>query len=126
MRNRHTRSHLPDRQPPLRRHIVKAQKALEDALGHTDWFLVGDRSDGPEIAGYLDQAATAIYLAREDLARLMGRVPQEGEQTELMLTAPLSRSAVCARCSHRSVDHTEGLRCIQCGCTDFTEAREGR
>ncbi|MFA1544023.1 hypothetical protein [Actinomadura monticuli] len=119
MTNRHTR---PDRQPPLRRQIVRAQHALTKAVNHTDWFLVGDLSDGPEIAAYLDEASVAIHLAREALIQSMGRLPQEGEQTELDLTAPISRSAVCATCTHRSVDHTEGLRCPACGCTDFTEA----
>ena len=38
-----------------------------------------------------------------------------------MLTAPLPASAVCAACGHRTVDHTESLPCIQCGCTTFTE-----
>lgn len=50
--------------------------------------------------GYVDQARTAS-------------VPK---------TATVRKSAVmaCANCDHTSVDHSEGLTCSACGCSNFT------
>ncbi|MDL4815968.1 hypothetical protein [Actinomadura opuntiae] len=135
MRDRHSRHHLPENdQPPLRRHIVQAQKALKNALGHADWFLVGDDSDAPEVGALLDEATTAIYYAREELVRLMGRLPRASVQMELTLLADLELDipdgprpgvAPCGNCGHATRDHAEGLTCLICRCTDYTLG-EGR
>ncbi|GAA4242611.1 hypothetical protein GCM10022254_76250 [Actinomadura meridiana] len=121
MRNNKRR---PRPQHELHRQVRRARRVLRQADTLAPWLLIGDASDGPVIGALLDEAATAIYLAKQALVEEMGRTPQEGEQTELDLTAPVPRSAVCASCGHRSTDHTEGLRCPACRCTDFTEAEE--
>lgn len=46
-------------------------------------------------------------------------------EPEMVLTAAMK----CANCNHRSTDHTEGLQCGACGCSNFsplsTQASKG-
>lgn len=101
--------------------MQKAATLLKKAERLAPWYYVGCADDGPEIGALLSEAIIELWHAREVLINDLGRPPQKGEQTELDLTSSLPISAVCARCGHRSVDHTEGLRCPACGCVEFTE-----
>lgn len=109
--------------------LAKARKALEDAERRVPWFAIGDVSDGPEIGALLDEAMIELWHAKQAVIGDLGRTPQEGEQTELDLESglcavahqgPCPSVAPCGGCGHATIDHAEGLRCIQCGCTSYT------
>lgn len=57
--------------------------------------------------------------------RMYGLLVQSRQQSA---QARLQRSAVmgCKNCDHASVDHSEGLQCHACGCTNFTPKSSGR
>lgn len=117
----------------LHRDLRNARRALLNATLLLDGYDEGDQSGVNEAGQFLDDAATAIYLARTFLLENSGSyVRSESKKTvhhetlfgEETQPSQCTRSLPCGDCGHRTLDHTEGLRCIVCGCRTFIEVED--
>ncbi|HWB34414.1 MAG TPA: hypothetical protein VHA75_00165 [Rugosimonospora sp.] len=64
-----------------------------------------------------DRMYRTLLSARQKLAGARAQAPTAMRTTSVM---------GCKNCDHASVDHSEGLACGACGCTNFTPKSSGK
>lgn len=98
-----------------------AMAASDAEYGHRK-ALAADRLR--TIARQCEASVQEVEGAADRMYRLLAQA-RRNEVREARLeqrTAAMS----CKNCDHASVDHSEGLQCASCGCTNFTPKATGK